>query len=83
MSEHKKPTLKTNYELEGNSLPRQGWHWVRMKTSVMGNYHTGPGLKNLIILWVMHKIGKPLFKARVWFSNQHALKQKLKRIIGK
>ncbi|NKB60779.1 MAG: hypothetical protein GKR95_01105 [Gammaproteobacteria bacterium] len=83
MSDQKQPTLSRNYEISGNTIPRQFRHWTRMKTGVMGNYDTGPGLKNLIILWVLHKVGKPIFFVRTWLNNQYELKQRLKRVLGR
>ncbi|NKB76499.1 MAG: hypothetical protein GKR96_05490 [Gammaproteobacteria bacterium] len=83
MNESKKNSLNGNYEIVGNTVPRQFRHWTRMKTAVMGNYDTGPGLKNLAILWVLHKVGKPIFFARVWFNNQHGLKQRIKGLLGR
>ena len=83
MTKQEKPVLTRNYEIAENSLPRQCRHWVRMKTGIMGNYDTGPGLKNLITLWVLHKVGRPVFFARVWLSNQYELKQRIKRLLGR
>ena len=83
MSQKQRGVLSQNYEIVGNSVPRQWRHWTRMKTSIMGNYDTGPGLKNLVILWVLHKVGRPLFFARVWLANQHELKQRLKQVFGR
>ena len=75
--------LNKNYEIQGNTVPRQMRHWVRMKASIVGNYATGPGLKNLVLLWVLHKMGKPIFRLRVWLNNQYGLKAKLRRLVGK
>ena len=83
MNQKEKPVLKANFELEGNSTLRTINHWVRMKTSLMGNYSTGPGLKNLIIMFVLHHFGKPLFRLRVWLSNQYALKARLRKLLKK
>ena len=71
--------LNHNYEIQGNSIIRQMRHWIRMKTTVMGNYATGPGLKNLVLLGVLHRFGKPIFQVRVWLNNQYAMKRFIKQ----
>ena len=48
--------LNKDYEIDGNPVMRQIRHWIRMKTAIMGNYATGPGLKNLLRLWLLHKM---------------------------
>lgn len=71
-----------HYEVRGNPLSRQVWIWVRMKTSIIGNFDTGPGLKNLVTLWLVHRIGRPLFHARTWIRNRHGLRGVVRRILG-
>jgi len=81
MNVKQNPIFNTRYEIDGNSIMRQLIMWFRMKTSILGNFDTGPGLKNLLTLLFFHWIGKPVFWLRLWFSNQHGLKQKIKSIL--
>ncbi len=81
MSTKKKPVLNGRYEIEGNSIMRQSIMWFRMKTSILGNFDTGPGLKNLLTLLFVHWFGKLVFRLRIWVNNQHRLKQKVKSIL--
>ena len=74
-------TMNHRYELAGQSVLRQLGMWVRMKTSVLGNFDTGPGLKNLLTLAFLHWLGRPLFWMRTWLQNQHALKAKIRAMI--
>ena len=76
-----KPVFNKNYEVVGNTPVRQLNIWFRMKTSVLGNFDTGPGLKNLLTLLFFHKLGKPVFWLRTWLSNQHGLKQHVKALV--
>ena len=78
-----KPVLNQRYELANHSVVRQIGMWIRMKTSVLGFLDTGPGLKNLIILLTIHYAGKPLFWLRTRIRNQHALRAKLKSLLGR
>jgi hypothetical protein len=80
-NESKKPVFTKDYELSGNHLFRQFRHWTRMKVSVMGNYDTGPGLKNLITMWLVHRTGRPVYWVRTRLHNLHGLKQKLKSFL--
>ena len=70
------------YQIRGNPVTRQVRLWVRMKTSIIGNFDTGPGLKNLITLWLVHHIGRPFFQARTWVRNRHGLRGGLRRVLG-
>jgi hypothetical protein len=81
MSTKQKPVFNSRYEIVGNSIMRQAIMWFRMKTSILGNFDTGPGLKSLLILLFFHWLGKPIFRLRIWLNNQHALKQKIKSIL--
>ena len=78
-----KPVLTRGYDLAGNPVSRTAWHWLRMKTSIMGNYDTGPGLKCLLTLWMLHHFGKPLFRLRIWLNNQYALKARVRGILNR
>ena len=73
--------MNRRYELAGQGILRQLRMWVRKKTSVLGNFHTGPGLKNLLTLAVLHSLGRPLFWLRTWLHNRHALKAKVRGFI--
>ena len=78
-----KPVLTRGYDLAGNPVGRTLGHWVRMKTAIMGNYNTGPGLRCLLTLWVLHRLGGPVFRLRTWLNNQYALKARVKGILGR
>ena len=75
-----KPVLTSSYDLAGNAIERQIGHWIKIKTRIMGNYDSGPGLRCLLSLWVMHRFGKPLFMLRIWLKNQYGLKARLRRM---
>jgi hypothetical protein len=81
MSNKQQPVFNQRYELVGNAPQRQLNIWIRMKMSILGNFDTGPGLKNLISLLFFHRLGKPVFWFRTWLNNQHGLKQKLKSLV--
>ena len=82
MSGSGKPrVMNRRYELAGQGILRQLRMWARMKTSVLGNFDTGPGLKNLLTLAFLHWLGRPLFWLRTWLQNRHALKAKIRAVI--
>jgi len=78
-----KKVFTRRFDIEGNPLPRTLRHWVRMKTAIMGNYDTGPGLRCLLTLWLLHYCGRPLFAIRTWLNNQYALKAKLRGLLNR
>ena len=78
-----KPALNNRYELTNHSVLRQIGMWFRMKTSVLGFFDTGPGLKNLVTLFLIHYAGKPFFWLRTRLRNQHALRSRLKSLVGR
>ena len=78
-----KAVFTRNFDLDGNGVGRTLRHWVRIKTSIMGNYDTGPGLRCLLTLWLLHYLGRPLFAVRTWLVNQYALKARIRSVIGR
>ena len=79
----KKPVFTRRYDLEGNSLPRMLCHWVRIKTAIMGNYDSGPGLRCMMTLWLLHYLGRPLFALRTWLNNQYQMKARLRGLLNR
>lgn len=73
--------LDDNYELGDNSLLRQLNHLRRMKFSTMGWYHSGPGLKNIVILFIYHRLGRVIFRLHAWYHQQPKLKAVIARIV--
>lgn len=73
--------LNDNYELGDNSLMRQLNHLRRMRTSTMGWYHSGPGLKNLLVLFIYHYLGRSIFRLHAWYQQQPGLKALVGRFI--
>ena len=71
--------LNDNYELGDHSVLRQLNHLRRMRTSTMGWYHNGPGLKNLGFLFFYHYLGKPVFRLHAWYQQQPRLRSMLGR----
>ena len=69
--------INSDYEIQGNGLLRQLGMWLRMKTSILGNFDTGPGLKNLLTLLFIKFLGRPLFWLRVKLEGRHALRARL------
>ncbi len=82
-AQDEKPALTSGYDLAGNTVGRTMRHWFRMKTAVMGNYNTGPGIKCLLTLWVLHHFGGPIFRLRIWLNNQYRLKARVRKILGR
>lgn len=80
MSKHEQRILDQNYELGGNGLLRQAKHWQRMKCTTMGYYSNGPGLKNMLILFVYHRLGKMIFRLHGWYHRSDRLKAWVARI---
>ncbi len=76
-----RPVLTRHFDLAGNGVGRTLRHWVRIKTSIMGNYDTGPGLRCLLTLVVLHRFGRPLFRLRTWLNNQYAFKARVRRLL--
>jgi hypothetical protein len=83
MPQKYKPVLSSRYDIAGNTILRQFLHWLRMKTSTMGNYDTGPGLLCMIKLGLLHYLGKPIFRVRIWLKNQYQLKARVRRVLSK
>ena len=77
----KNKILTQHYAIEGNSVFRQLFHWLRLKTSLMGNFDTGPGLKNLLTLILVHYFGRGMFWIRTWLRNHHHIRTGVKKII--
>jgi len=73
--------LDKNYELGDNGLFRQLNHLRRMKLTTMGWYHSGPGLKNLVVLFVYHRLGRSIFRLHAWYLQQPKLKAMLDRFL--
>ena len=76
-------TFTKGYDLAGNAITRQLAHWLRMKTAIIGNFSSGPGLKCLLILWALHYLGGPIFKIRIWLKNQYRLKAWLRGLLAR
>lgn len=79
MSKTNQRLLDNNFELGGNTLLRQFSHWRRMKCTTMGYYSNGPGLKNMLILFVYHRFGRPIFALHGWYHQQPRLQALLHR----
>jgi len=73
--------LDKNYELSDDRLLRQLNHLRRMRSSTMGWYHSGPGLKNIAVLFIYHRLGRPIFRVHAWYQQQHRLKALFRRIL--
>ena len=73
--------LDQNYELDDNKLLRQLNHLRRMRFSTMGWFHSGPGLKNIVVLFVFHRLGRPIFRLHAWYQHQPRIKALLRRIL--
>jgi len=71
--------LNDNYELGDNGLLRQLNHLRRMKLSTMGWYHSGPGLKNIVVLFIYHRLGRVIFRLHAWYHQR----PKLKAMVGR
>jgi hypothetical protein len=81
MKNNQKQLLNQNYELSDNRLLRQLNHLRRMRFSTMGWYHSGPGLKNIMVLFVYHRMGRPIFRVHAWYQQQDKLKALFRRVM--
>jgi hypothetical protein len=81
MKNKQQKLLTDNYELSDNHLLRQLNHLRRMKYSTMGWYHSGPGLKNICILFIYHRLGRPIFRLHAWYQQQPRLQARINRFI--
>ncbi|MEM7194117.1 MAG: hypothetical protein AAF402_04145 [Pseudomonadota bacterium] len=75
--------LTKRFDLSGNSVIRQLSIWFRSKWMIMGKMDTGPGLRNLIIMALLHYGGKPLFTLRNWWQSRYRLRARVKRLLGR
>ena len=81
MKNKEQKLLNDNYELSDNHLLRQFNHLRRMQFSTMGWYHNGPGLKNIVVLFVYHHLGRPIFRLHAWYQQQPKIKAIISRFI--
>ena len=73
--------LNQNYELGDNKLLRQLNHLRRMHFSTMGWFHSGPGLKNIVVLFILHRLGRPIFHLHAWYQQQTRIKMLFRRVL--
>ena len=78
-----KKVLTDGYDLRGNTIGRVLRHWLRMKTRIMGNYDTGPGLVCLVKLILLHWFGGPIYRVQIWLRSQYGLKSKIRTMLNK
>lgn len=64
--------LSRRCDLTGNPLPRLIRHQLTARFIPLGNYRGGAGLRCLVILAVLHYLGRPLFPVLVRFERQLA-----------
>lgn len=81
MKNKQKRLQDQNYELSDNRLLRQLNHLRRMRSSTMGWYHSGPGLKNITVLFIYHRLGRPIFRVHAWYQQQDRLKALFRRVM--
>lgn len=67
-----KRVLSGRCDVTGNALPRLIRHQLTARFIPLGNYRGGAGLRCLVILAVLHSIGRPLFRVLVRFERQLA-----------
>jgi len=73
-----KPLLNSLYDLSGNSIVRVFRQQITAKFIPMGNYRGGAGLKCLLIFFVLHYVGRPLFFVLIRFERQLSLLYKVR-----
>lgn len=60
----KKNVFTKSFEVQGVSSWRLLKHWLRGRVVLMGGAAQMPVLRQLLVLWVLHKFGKPLYAMR-------------------
>lgn len=73
--------LNDNYELGDHSLFQQLNHLRRMRFSTMGWYHSGPGLKNLCVLFIYQYPGRYIYRLHAWYNRHPRLRARINRLI--
>jgi len=57
----KYPLFNTRYDLSNSGLPRFIKHIVLNRFMMIGNIFGNPGIRNLIILTLLHYLGRPIY----------------------
>lgn len=78
--EPRRKILNENYDLTGISISRIFKHFLFSRIIPMGNYGGGPRLKPLMVFFLTHSAGRPLFWFTTRFERQMIL---LYRIINR
>jgi len=73
---HKQPRVLTeDFELSDNRLLRQLQHSFRIRRLICTRTAPTPRLKQYVVLFLYHKLGRTLFGLRAWAGRQ---KQRVK-----
>lgn len=72
------------YDLGSNAIGRVAKHRLLGSFIPLGNYGGGPGVQPLLVLGVLHTLGKPVFQILIRFERQMAALYRVKeRLQGK
>lgn len=69
--------VDSKYELGGNSILRLTRTVILGKILPLGNFHSGPGLRCLVTLFILHRFGRPLFVVLSKYSNRSRVLRKI------
>lgn len=69
--------LDEKTELGGNSIIRLTRTTVFGKILPLGNFHSGPGLRCLVTLIILHRLGPPLFFLLARYSDSSRVLRKI------
>jgi hypothetical protein len=68
--------LDKHYNLTGLELPRLIKLWLLGKIVPLGNLHSGPGLRCLAVLAVLHYFGRPIYYLNARYGQRlHIVKR--------
>lgn len=62
--------LSGRYDLTGNGISRTFLQQVYSRVIPMGNFSGGAGLRCLLVLLVLHGVGRPVFRVLIRFERQ-------------
>jgi hypothetical protein len=72
-----RPVLDRRFDLQGNEIARLVKLYFFHKIIPVGNLRGGPGLRCLVILCVLHYLGRPLYFARARYGDKLSIARKI------
>lgn len=76
--------FNNNYDIQGNELSRVIRTYVRSRIIPLGYFGSGPGVRCIVVLGILHYFSRPVFWLLVRREEQvRGLYRKIKKIAGK